>query len=301
MNDFHDLSDAFDELERRADAASAASSVLTTPRATRRARPLLIAASSVAVLAVAVTGAITASGDRTTTQQQAGGLGTSVASSAPVAPTPAATTSSSAPASQAIPDNPKALERLFTRALDGLATFTVTDTGAAIVSTVGSSTVPATPITAAPSTLTTPTPTLTTSGTSRPPSPQTPVKSTPAVQTSGAAIIGMLTSAGLTGGYDIQIYQDSPGTKAQCDDPGASSCSVRTLASGSSLATGSEPLQNGGLTYQATLVQADGTTILMHVSNDRDPKGAGGQSARRPPLSIEQMTAIVTSPIWPPR
>ncbi len=294
MNDFHDLTDAFDELERRADAAPSRSAALTTPRTSRRARPLLIAASSVAVLAVAVTVAITASEDGSPTQRQAGGPGTVAASSASVATTAAGTVSSSAAAAQAIPNTSKELEALFARVLDGVATFTVTDTGAAIAGPVPSLTRPPTPGTPTPSTSTS----RETTGT--PPVP-TPVETTPAVQTSGAAIVGMLTSGGLTGGYDIQIYQDSPGAKVQCDDPGASSCSMRTLANGSSLATGSEPLQDGGVTYQAAVVRPDGTTILMHVSNDRDPKGAGGQSAPRPPLTIEQMTAIVTSPIWPPR
>lgn len=292
MNDFHDLSDAFDELERRADAAPSRSAALTTPRASHRARPLLIAASSVAVLAVAVTVAVTASGDGSPTQRQAGGPGTVAASSASVGPPPAGSVSPPSAAAQAIPTTSKELEALFAQVLDGVATFTVTDTGAAIVGAVPSLTRAPTP--------TTPTPTTSRETTDTPPVP-TPVETTPAVQSSGAAIVGILTSGGLTGGYDIQIYQDSPGTKVQCDDPGASSCSVRTLTNGSSLATGSEPLQDGGVTYQAAVVRPDGTTILMHVSNDRDPKGAGGQSAPRPPLTIEQMTAIVTSPFWPPR
>ena len=116
----------------------------------------------------------------------------------------------------------------------------------------------------------------------------------------GAAIVGVLTSAGVSGGYDIQIFQSDPGTKASCDDPDSSTCDVRRLADGSWLATGREPLQNhaDGVTYQAELVRPDGVEFIMHVSNEPDPKGAGAVLAPKPPLTVEQMTGIVTSDRW---
>jgi hypothetical protein len=119
-------------------------------------------------------------------------------------------------------------------------------------------------------------------------------------QAVGAAIVGTLTASGVTGGFDLQIFRDEPGGTAQCDDPDRARCTVRRLADGSSLALGREPLQGArnALTYQVNLVRPDGVEFLMHVSNERDPKGASAVLAARPPLTREQMTAIVVSDRW---
>ena len=38
--------------------------------------------------------------------------------------------------------------------------------------------------------------------------------------------------------------------------------------------------------------------FVMHVSNERDPKGAGAVLAPKPPLRLDQMTEILTSDRW---
>jgi hypothetical protein len=75
---------------------------------------------------------------------------------------------------------------------------------------------------------------------------------------------------------------------------------VRRLADGSSLAVSREPLQGSrnGVTYQVDLMRADRAEFLMHVSNERDPKGESAVLAAHPPLTTDQMTAIVTSGRW---
>jgi hypothetical protein len=122
----------------------------------------------------------------------------------------------------------------------------------------------------------------------------------PAAEPNGAAIVGTLTSAGTTGGFDLQIFRASPGSKPMCDDPDRSRCSVRRLADGSWLAVGRERLPNSanGITYQVDLVRSDGVEFLMHVSNERSPKGASDVLATHPPLTTRQMTAIVRSDRW---
>jgi hypothetical protein len=156
--------------------------------------------------------------------------------------------------------------------LGDTATFTVTDTGHAV----------------------------TISAPSRIPSGGSVELPVPAGKPNGAAIVGVLTAGGVSGGYDIQIFQNDPGTKAACDDPDSSTCSVRRLDDGSSLATGHEQLQNNadGVTYQADLIRPDGVEFLMHTSNERDPKGESAVLADHPPLSIDDMVAILTSNRW---
>ena len=46
------------------------------------------------------------------------------------------------------------------------------------------------------------------------------------------------------------------------------------------------------------LIRADRVEFLMHVSNERDPKGESAVLAPQPPLSTDQMLGIVTSDRW---
>ena len=46
------------------------------------------------------------------------------------------------------------------------------------------------------------------------------------------------------------------------------------------------------------LIRADGVEFLMHLSNERDPKGASPVLAAAPPLTTDEMVAIVTSDLW---
>ncbi|MGN6606843.1 MAG: hypothetical protein ACTHMS_07520 [Jatrophihabitans sp.] len=284
--DLHDLHDAFAELERRADALPAEPFV---PPAPHRSHTLLIGASAATVLAVAGgTAWLTSSGDHAGTQD---------AGSPPSAPVPSekygwqayspldSTTPapSSAPAARPPVASTEAdLERRFTAALGDLATsFTVTDTGHSVTMTM-----PAAP-SSAPATGTPSTPSIGGSPSSLPP-----------VQSNGVAIVGVLTAAdGRHGGYDVQMFQASPGEQAQCDDPDRSHCTLSRV-DGGTLAIGDEPLEGGGVTYRGEYVRADGVAILLHVSNRANPKGMGGLLASAPPLTRAQVEQVVTSSAW---
>lgn len=299
MTDFRTLTDAFAELERRADEASAAMPADTAhhvpPR--HRAGPLLIAASVVAVLAVVAAVALLARGRNAGTDAAAG----------PPTPTQRATHSASPKTSDTfqVPQTPAELARRFQVVLGGSATITVTDTGAPVQASVPAAptrTVPAVPNHVVP-------------GVPRHGVPATPTQTVPAVpngstgyqtalpasgEANGAAIVGTLTASGVTGGFDLQIFRDRPGGTAMCDDPDRSRCTVRRLADGSSLAVGREPLQGAAhaVTFSVDLIRPDGVEFLMHVSNERDPKGESSVLAAQPPLTTQQMTAIVTSSRW---
>ncbi len=115
----------------------------------------------------------------------------------------------------------------------------------------------------------------------------------------GPVLVGGMTVDGVSGGFDIQDYRAGRGTRASCDDLDRVKCDVRSMPNGASLSTGSEALQTdpGGVTQQAEYVTSDGIEFVMHVSNAADPKGAG-QVGSKPPLTIAQMVAILTSDRW---
>ena len=119
--------------------------------------------------------------------------------------------------------------------------------------------------------------------------------------TGGAAIVGVLTASGRTGGFDLQIIKASPGgAGAHCEDLDRADCKIRKLADGSSLAVSTEPLEGppGGITHMVDLVRTDGVELLMHVSNQRDPKGDSEILSPKPPLDTDQMIKMVTSTEW---
>jgi hypothetical protein len=266
MSEFRTLHEAFDELARQADAAP------TTEIAPRRSHShfALIAASIVAVLAIA-TGAVLLARPGHSSHGQAGGApsdaATSAAYSGPAAPPasepvthsvsqPVSEPVSTSPASHGfqIPQTVKDLSDRFQTVLGDEATFKVT-----LGEGAGST------------------------------------------NTGGAYIVGTLTtSSGATGGFDLQIIPAGKGDKAWCDDADQTTCKVTHQPDGASLAVGSVPLQTvpGGVTNQANLIWADGTEFLMHVSNARDPKGESALMGALPPLTTDQMTAIVTSDRW---
>lgn len=275
MNTLDTLTDAFTELERRADAATQHLGDATTHVPMRsHSRAPLIAASVVATLAVAGGATLLArSGGH---DHQAGGTPPTASPDQLPVSTTVAEPSVSASSGFSIPETPDDLAARFRAVLGELATFTVTDTGAAVTVSLPPARV-----------------------TSNGPVGQTqPIRN---VAPNGAAIFGTLTSNGVTGGYDIQIFQSTPGAKAMCDDPDRSRCTLSSPAGGGSLAVGREPLSTGGpggVTYQVDLVRSDGVEFLMHVSNERDPKGESPVLAPQPPLTTEQMVSIVTSERW---
>jgi hypothetical protein len=272
MNDFPTLTEAFTELERRADAVSAArppEPMVHRTGSRPRPRLLLVAASVVAVSTVAVGTTLLTRDDGSS--GSAGTAGSKTASHP--SPTVARTFQ--------IPTTAEDLAQRFRTVLAGTATFTVTETGHAV--TVH--------LPAAPSR----------SGRrqANDVTPNSPV-SAASSELNGAALVGLLTASGVTGGYDLQIFRASPGAKAMCDDPDRSHCTARRLADGSWLAVGRERLENAarGITYQVDLVRPDGAEFIMHVSNERSPKGASDVLGAHPPLTTRQMIAIVTSDLW---
>jgi len=267
MTDLRTLHDAFAELERRADAAGAPSTA-PRPRRALGLRLVPVAATVVAVAGLAAGAMWLAPGD---------GGGTQAGS-------PPTTSSTTAPptSESPVPTSPEDLATSFKRVLGDTATFRIKDTAGG----PGKGTVP-------------------------PPTSQTPerpvagsvttmTKIDETDQSPGAFINGVLTTkAGAKGGFDLQIYAGDPTAEATCADPDRSQCTTDTLPDGSKLAIGATRLEDpAGITYEANLVRPDGTVILMHISNQADPKGAGEIYAPEPPLTTDQLKAIVTSDRW---
>lgn len=117
-------------------------------------------------------------------------------------------------------------------------------------------------------------------------------------------ISGTLTSSGTTGSFGLTIHPSDSEPGEWCDLSRTDDCDVSTLPDGSRLATGTARPAPGAVSYMACLKRPDGTMVLMHVGNQEDPRGAainspGGEIlSPRPPLTLDQLTAIVTSDKW---
>jgi hypothetical protein len=273
MKDLRNLTDAFAELERRGDEAADRMPAGLPVRPNRKSRlvPVAVAVAVVAGLATGV--ALLAPGD-------GGGTRVAAAPSTSVAPP------TSPPA---VPTTPEDLANRFRTVLGDTATFVVTDTGAAMDLPAGQPDGQAPPPSANTeegSPLTPPEPTM----------GATSIEA-PVGTSNGAAIVGTLTAGGVTGGFDLQIYQQDPGTPPMCDNSDDASCSI---TENPTMAVGSSPLANApdGVTHMVQLIRDDGVTLLMHVSNERDPKGESEVLAPQPPLTTDQMIAILTSDRW---
>jgi hypothetical protein len=271
MNDLRTLSDAFNELERRADVATDAHPYVV-PTQRRRSRTPLVVATVVTVAGVAAATAVLSTRGDAAHQQSAG----DPTAPGPTAPAPTPSTSS-APAAYHIPETAAELADQFRTVLGDTATFTVTY------------------------------PTDMTARQTRVPA-MAPDRSGDAVATNvpmatdygtDAYIAGTLSAGGVTGGFDLQIFQSSPDETAFCDDSDQAQCSV-TSVNGGQLALGRVTLANtpDGVTFQADYINADGVEFLMHLSNERDPKGASAVLAPQPPMTLQQLGALVTSDRW---
>lgn len=275
MTDLRTLRDAFDELESRADVAPVASPTLLRPeRAARRSARLAPFAAAGAVAATAAVLVI---------WQQAG---SGSPAKQPAAGRPnarlTAAASTGPPASRYQPPTTGAQLAEEARAILGAtATITVTDSSGSVSGAPAKSTERVL---------------VETKGGG--PAEQIPAVSGEPGATSGAAIVGTLTAAGLTGGFDLNVFATSPGSTALCDAD--TDCSVRPLADGSSLAVGSwrDDKVPGGITYQVEMVRADGADILLHLSTEQDPKGQSAVTASQLPLTLAQMTDFVSSDRW---
>lgn len=286
MNNLHALHEAFAELEARADAAPVRD-VRPAPRsAQRRPHRLLAPVAAAAAVLVAAGGIALVQHGRTAGTRAAGGhaAGGQVELSNP----PAASAHESGPNAPAAFVPPATGEQLAERTseiLAGIATIHVTDYGRPVTMTLPGSTAPAAG-----------------SGPDRSPvgAPLSPVISKAATAyaaAAGSAIVGTLTSARGTGGFDLNVFVTTPGA-ARCDTE--SSCTVRTLADGSSLAVSSwqDTSTPGGVTYQVELVRSDGADILVHLSTQRDPKGLSTVTSTELPLTVDQLIAFVRSDRW---
>jgi hypothetical protein len=280
MNNLHNLLDAFDELEQRADAVPvrAHAEATSTPFGRRHAARVLIPAAAFAAVALPVATIVLV--------QQSG-------SSSPKLPQ-AAGSSQGAPAITSVhssttgpneryqpPSSAADLAGQARAILAGIATIEVTD-----------SSDPAhgdPPIKVDPNA---PTATISID-------PSSAAGRLAPSGGGGPSISGMLTASGQTGGFDLHAFLASPiSTEATCD--GGSDCTVRTLASGSSLAVGSwhDPTVAGGATYQVEVLRPDGAEIVFHLSTENDPKGQRTVTATQLPLTVEQMISFVTSERW---
>lgn len=284
MNTLRTLHDAFEKLEQRADAAHALPPDFTVRPAGRPARSNLArygAPAAAAAAVVAVAGGVLA-------WQHGPGGGTAHQPAANGSPSVAPSTPSHSvpkrPARYIPPSTAARLEAKTRAILGSLATITVdpsrsADCGATTV------TVPAAPSRTEP-------------GLPDGATPSVPVPASGHSGCSGAAIGGHLTSAGKTGGFDLDVFTASPGGTAMCD--GDTNCSVHRGADGSTLATGrwTDPSVPGGVTYQVELVRRDGADILIHLSTEADPKGQSSVTSSQMPLTIAQLSAFVSSDRW---
>jgi hypothetical protein len=258
MTDLRTLTDAFSELERRADVVTAERAAQPIRRAPRRLVPV---AATVAVVTGLAAGAVwLVPGDNA-------GTSTGTTPTTSTSTTSTSTSTSTSRSSTGLPQTPEELIDRLTTVLGGTATFTVTERGPGAYQM----TVPPGPDNG-------PLPTSEDSATSI-----------------GASIVGAMTAGGLTGGFDLVVFPGS-GTRHPSE---CGACTRTTLPDGAELDVTVMTLEApGGLTYGVDLVRTNGDTISMHVSNNSAPKGNGDVIAPRPPLTTDQMIAIVTSELW---
>lgn len=254
----------------------------------RRLAP--VAAAAAVVLAVGGVGTWWATGSGSTLVEPAasGALGAATTTDGP-SPTPAPPTTPGQPPRPTgrylPPQTPAALEVTLAKILAGTATVRVTDTSSPVAGASAPSQTGAPP---APSP---------TGGPPAPvPAPDQP-KPTP---DDGTAVVGTITNLdGTSGGFDLNVAAG-----AQPDASGCTSdftdCTITPRPDGSSLAVGLSHDQSapGGITYEVHLVRPDGANILLHLSNESDPKGQSTVLTDHTPLTITQMTDLVASDQW---
>lgn len=270
MSDLRTLHDAFAELERHADAADARTAPVVRPRRAVRLVPVMATAVAVAGLVASAVWLVPADSGMPTAGQPS-------------------TASSTTTARSPVPASSDELIARFRVVLGDTATFEVTTKGPfPEVPALSEHNLPPESTSAVPLTV------------------------NPNVPTS-ALISGTLTSAGVTGGFGLMIYPAGSEPTQWCSfhrtGPGLTptrpeDCPVSTLPDGSRLATETVQPYPGTVAHMACLKRPDGTTVLLHVSNQEDPTGAaintpGGRIySPQSPLTLDQLKAIVTSDKW---
>jgi hypothetical protein len=126
----------------------------------------------------------------------------------------------------------------------------------------------------------------------------------PRVGNGGTWLLGTLRSPTGPGGFDLAVRRSASGSVARCaGTPPHNACRAKAYPDGSTLSV-SEVRFSGSQqrTYSADFVRADGVEIELRVSNAHDPEGyPDGEEdmlAARPPLTADDLAAIVTSDRW---
>jgi hypothetical protein len=260
MNDLRALHDAFGELERRADAATADAAL--APPVRRRTARLMPVAATVVVVAGLAAGAVWL--------VPGGNAGTQAGS-------PPTSASSPPTSARTAPRTPEELIDRFKAVLGDTATFTVSDSGPGAVE----ATLP-------------PGPDSDRGGSGRQEAPANDQGTA-----KGAAIVGTLTAGGVTGGFDLLTYPALPSDKPTCEGLSPDKCTVSTLPDGASMRVDlTDDLEGGGTTFHVVVLHNDGNLFEMHVSNQRSAKGNSDVLGTQPPLTTDQMIAILTSNRW---
>jgi hypothetical protein len=262
MSDLRTLHDAFAELERRADAAAVGTAPVVRPR---RAVRLVPVAATVVAVAGLVAGAV---------WLVPGDSGTHAADPSTTSSSAAPSTTTAGSLAHASPDD---LITRFGVVLGDTATFEVTDKFS--VPRASPSKHPGTgPVTTERLDIT--------DGSTSP------------------LIFGTLTSAGVTGSFGLAISPSDSEPGEGCRVSRTDDCDVSTLPDGSRLAAGTARPAPGAVSHMAFLKRPDGTMVRLHVGNQEHPMGAainspGGRIyAPQPPLTLDQLKAIVTSDKW---
>ncbi|MCP2246434.1 hypothetical protein [Lentzea aerocolonigenes] len=262
MSDLRTLHDAFAELERRVDAATAGVAPVVRPRRAVRLVPVMATVVAVAALFAGAVWLVP---------------GNSSTPAGPPTPAPATTT-----ARNPVPATPDDLIARFKVVLGDTATVEVTQkhTFSGAPASSGNNAPPGGGVVLVPETV----------------NPNYP---------SYALVGGTLTSAGIKGSFGLLMY---PGHDSEprnwCRNAKPADCVVSTLPDGSRLAAETARPDQGAVSYMVCIKRPDGTMIRLQISNQEDPAGAvigtpGGLFyASQPPLTLEQLKAIVTSDKW---
>ncbi|HVK22481.1 MAG TPA: hypothetical protein VM677_14075 [Actinokineospora sp.] len=259
MTDLRSLDAAFAELERRADDLPPGQ---FTPQPKSRLVPIAAAVAVVAGLAVTAT---TLLPEGEPAVQVGSPTATSASTQPPTSPPPTSPSAVKPPAAE----TPEDLADRFRAVLGDTATFTISETGF---------------------------------GTSISTAPPPGQKITGPLPTryAGASFIGTLTAGGVTGGFDLLMHPEGKlANGGGCGVEPPPECRVANLPDGSILGIWDMRLETkGGITYGVDRVRPDGVVVGIHVSNISSPKGNGTKLAPRPPLTLDQVIAIISSDRW---